>query len=82
MNTRRLRVSYRQPDARGTLAPLRLPPSMPFLRLQGRWLEHAGFTIGADVRVKVRPRRLVLEVIDAEHRAQHDLEPTGQHIAD
>lgn len=39
---------------------------MPFLRLQGRWLDAAGFAIGANVRVEVAAGRLVLEVIDAE----------------
>ncbi len=41
---------------------------MPFLRLQGRWLDAAGFAIGANVRVQVEPGRLVLEVID--HQAE------------
>ena len=36
---------------------------MPFLHLQGRWLDRAGFAIGADVRVVATPRRLVIEVI-------------------
>jgi hypothetical protein len=39
---------------------------MPFLRLQGRWLDQAGFAIGAQVRVEVDRGRLVVEVIDAE----------------
>jgi hypothetical protein len=38
---------------------------MPFLRLQGRWLDQAGFTIGANVRVEVAAGRLVVEVIDS-----------------
>ena len=44
---------------------------VPFLRLSGRWLEAAGFAIGAKVRVQVNPDRLVVtpassaEVADA-----------------
>lgn len=38
---------------------------MPFLRLQGRWLDQAGFPIGAQVQVQVDQGRLVLEVICA-----------------
>jgi hypothetical protein len=45
---------------------LRLSEPMPFLRLQGRWLDRAGFAVGADVRVHVEPGRLVLEVIDLQ----------------
>jgi Toxin SymE, type I toxin-antitoxin system len=63
MNSRRLKVSYRQPES---LVPLRLPPPMPFLRLQGRWLDRAGFAIGADVHVQVEPGRLVIEVLDPQ----------------
>jgi hypothetical protein len=63
MNARRLKVSYHQPLSQEPLG--RLPP-MPFLRLQGRWLDRAGFAIGADVHVRVEPGRLVLEVIDPQ----------------
>ena len=38
---------------------------MPFLRLQGRWLDQAGFAIGANVRVEVEAGRLVVEVIES-----------------
>lgn len=54
---------------------------MPFLRLQGRWLDEAGFAIGADVQVQVMPGRLVLEVIDGESRDLLDVEHVGQHTA-
>jgi hypothetical protein len=37
---------------------------MPFLRLRGRWLDQAGFAIGANVRVEVAAGRLVLEVVE------------------
>lgn len=40
------------------------PAPVPFLPLQGRWLEQAGFAIGAHVRVLVAPGRLVLEVAE------------------
>jgi hypothetical protein len=39
-------------------------PSMPTLRLAGRWLDEAGFAIGAKVGIQVMPGRLVLEVIE------------------
>ncbi|MGH8241499.1 MAG: SymE family type I addiction module toxin, partial [Steroidobacteraceae bacterium] len=64
MKSRRLRISRTQRDSRCTHPPFRLPLPMPFLRLQGRWLDEAGFAIGADVRVEVSAGRLVLEVID------------------
>jgi hypothetical protein len=69
VNSRRLRVSYRQPDSRCRVPLHRLLP-MPFLRLQGRWLDQAGFAIGADVRVQVTPGRLVLEVIEPERAVE------------
>lgn len=37
---------------------------MPSLHLQGRWLARAGFPIGANVRVQVTPRRLVVELAE------------------
>jgi hypothetical protein len=40
----------------------RLEP-MPFLSLQGRWVDRAGFAVGTDVRVQVKPGRLALEVM-------------------
>jgi hypothetical protein len=43
---------------------------MPFLHLQGRWLDRAGFTIGTNVRVLVSPGRLILEVTDSESAAE------------
>jgi len=35
---------------------------VPWLRIQGKWLERAGFEIGDKVRVEVGVRRLVIEV--------------------
>jgi hypothetical protein len=62
MNQRRLTVSRHYPERHasrsGPLSP------MPFLRLQGRWLDQAGFAIGANVRVEVAAGRLVLEVVE------------------
>jgi hypothetical protein len=36
------------------------------LRLQGRWLEQAGFGIGATVRVLVSDGRLVVELVEED----------------
>ena len=64
MNARRLTVSSSHPESRA--GHPHSPPSapMPFLRLRGRWLDQAGFTIGAPVRVEVSAGRLIVEVID------------------
>jgi hypothetical protein len=40
----------------------------PNIRLQGRWLENAGFKRDAKVRVNVHERRLVIEVIETPLR--------------
>jgi len=40
-------------------------PSVPLLRVQGQWMEKAGFEIGARVRVQVTPGRLLMEVESA-----------------
>jgi hypothetical protein len=63
MNSRHLKVSYQSAPSQ---EPYRVLPPMPFLRLRGRWLDAAGFAIGANVRVQVEPGRLVLEVIDPQ----------------
>jgi hypothetical protein len=47
---------------------------MPTVRMQGRWLDRAGFAIGASVRVEVTQGRLVLEV--AEPRGSYDAAST------
>jgi hypothetical protein len=62
MNARRLTVSRHYPESRVVRSPPAAP--MPFLRLQGRWLDRAGFAIGANVRVEVAAGRLVLEVVE------------------
>jgi hypothetical protein len=66
MNARRLTVSRHYPERRAMRARYLPSEPMPFLRLQGRWLDQAGFAIGANVRVEVAAGRLVLEVIPAE----------------
>jgi hypothetical protein len=38
------------------------PEPPPLLRVQGRWLQQAGFPIGTKVRVLVLPKRLIIEV--------------------
>ena len=68
MNARRLTVSRQYPESRAA-SPARshaIPAPMPFLRLRGRWLDEAGFAIGANVRVEVTAGRLVLEVIESD----------------
>lgn len=55
----------------------RLPPPVPYVRMQGKWLARAGFAIGSAVRVSVTPGRLVLEVVSisppSKRPAQRDL---------
>jgi hypothetical protein len=34
--------------------------TVPWIQMRGRWLKAAGFAIGAKVRVRVQPGRLVL----------------------
>jgi hypothetical protein len=66
MNSRRLTVSSLHPECRAA-RPRYLPSApMPFLRLQGRWLDQAGFAIGANVRVEVTAGRLVVELMESD----------------
>jgi hypothetical protein len=37
---------------------------VPYLRLCGRWLKDAGFTIGQRIRVEVNEGRLTIEPVD------------------
>jgi len=37
---------------------------VPYLRLRGRWLEHAGFAIGRSVKVEISEGRLLIETVD------------------
>jgi Toxin SymE, type I toxin-antitoxin system len=73
MNSRRLTVSYQTPNTYHREWPHRPLPSKPFLRLHGRWLDEAGFAIGAQVCVQVMPGRLVLEVIEPERTVEPDV---------
>jgi toxic protein SymE len=66
MHARRLTVSSLHPESRSRRPRYEPTAPMPFLRLRGRWLDQAGFPIGANVRVQVSAGRLVLEVIDTE----------------
>jgi hypothetical protein len=52
------------------------------LRLQGRWLDEAGFAIGAQVCVQVMPGRLVLEVIEPERVVEPDVKHPRRSRAD
>jgi hypothetical protein len=63
MNARRLTVSSSHPESRAHHPRPSSSAPMPFLRLRGRWLDQAGFPIGANVRVEVSAGRLVVEVI-------------------
>ena len=38
------------------------PDPLPYLRLRDRWLQEAGFAVGARIRVRIEPQRLILEV--------------------
>ena len=61
--TRNLRIGYCRPESRAAKRDTLLPP-MPYLRLCGRWLEHAGFAIGQNVRIDASEGRLTIECID------------------
>ena len=66
MTPRRLTISRHYPEVRPRRGEHVRSVPMPFLRLQGRWLDQAGFPVGAQVQVQVDRGRLVLEVIPAE----------------
>lgn len=70
MNQRHLTVSCHYPERHASGSRHTPADPMPSLRLQGRWLDQAGFAIGANVRVAVTRGRLVLEVI--ESGSQHE----------
>jgi hypothetical protein len=53
--------------------PHRPLPDKPQLRLQGRWLDEAGFAIGMRVGVRVEPGRLVLEVLGPKYASAPDV---------
>lgn len=64
---RRLTVSDGTYRARG---PDGRAMSVPLLRLQGAWLERAGFAIGVPVKVHVSRGRLVIEAAESERVPQ------------
>jgi hypothetical protein len=78
--TRWLTVYYgmyrvRGPDGRAV--------SVPMFRLQGAWLERAGFGIGVPVKVHVSPGRLVIEAAESERVPQAEvLGVLGELVAD
>jgi hypothetical protein len=47
--------------------------SVPMLRLQGAWLERAGFSIGVPVKVQVSRGRLVIEAAKSERVPQAEV---------
>jgi Toxin SymE, type I toxin-antitoxin system len=76
---RRLTVSYgarsvREPNGSSALAPM--------LRLQGAWLERAGFAIGVPVTVRVSAGRLVIEAAKPERVPQAEVLATITAVAD
>jgi Toxin SymE, type I toxin-antitoxin system len=69
MNSHRLKIDSLSPGVRSVFSRLAPALPIPFLRLRGRWLERAGFVVGASVQVVVvSPGRLVVEVIESEPR--------------
>ena len=85
-NVHRLTVRSHYPVSRAAFASMRRdPPPMPFLHLQGRWLDRAGFTIGTNVRVSFSPgRRMALAGdlqccwnLSADRRQSGGLHPLG-----
>lgn len=63
MKERRLTLTraLRDRPSRNGCRPLAV---VPHLRVQGRWMEQAGFPVGDRVRVIVEPSRLVLTLED------------------
>ncbi len=64
---RRLTVYYGMYRVRGSDG---CAMSVPLLRLQGAWLERAGFAIGVPVKVEVSRGRLVIEAAESERVPQ------------
>ena len=63
-------------------SPHRPLPDKPQLRLQGRWLDEAGFAIGMRVGVQVAPGRLVLEVLGPKYARESDVKRARQSHVD
>jgi hypothetical protein len=64
MKDRRLTLTraLRDPPTRAGYRP---PTVVPALRVQGQWMEQAGFHVGDRVRVQVELGRLILTLEDA-----------------
>ena len=56
--SRRLTVSYASTDTPGV--------NVPYLRLRGRWLQDAGFTIGRHVKIEGSEWRMTIEACAAQ----------------
>src|SRR6185437_17030334 len=68
-----------------TLAPRRMTvgyigPNVPYLRMQGWWLDRAGFGVGTPVRVQVSEGRLIVEAVEQTGIPGRD-KPTYLHDA-
>jgi hypothetical protein len=75
-----LTVSY---GARRVRGPDGRAMSVPLLRLQGAWLQRAGFGIGVPVKVHVSRGRLVIEAAESERVPQAEVLGTlGALVAD
>lgn len=59
MQDRRLTLTRALRDRRSQDRYVR-PTEVPLLRVQGKWMEQAGFKVGARVRVEVQPGRLIV----------------------
>ena len=68
--SRRLTMSYGSYKVRG---PDGCAMSVPLLRLQGAWLERAGFSVGVPVKVHVSPGRLVIEAAEPERASKSEV---------
>jgi len=67
MTQRRLTISRTHPMSRARLRRRPLAP-IPMLRLQGRWLQQAGFPVGATVVVAITAGEITLRVHSDEPR--------------
>ena len=56
-------------------------PQLPYLRLQGRWLERAGFAVGAPVRIQVVCRGVMILEVSEPEQPLRCAEPTCPHEA-
>lgn len=57
---RQLTVSRLLRSSRAQSYPRPPERQVPFVRMEGNWLEEAGFRIGEKIRIQVEPGRLVL----------------------